>query len=411
MKFIISLSKGSIRLWIRQCSRSLAFALQRSYTEFLNSYLSKLFVIIVGGLALVGFLTCVVLIRNWPGSIERIITHKSKTPYKDSLARGQKALQERDFIKAQQAFEEAVKLNSASEEAHYGLAEVFREQRMSIQMIRHLSYAVFYERKHGGEKLWNAIDTLKNTGLKEAVLPLAIAMGDYDSAMRLHAAWALGKIVDGEEAVEILSQELMDSNEDGDNVLCNAAVDGLENLATFRCPSVKKILDGTITQQSIDAVCAWKRVAESPKERIAEALSQALQKLRDSEIRKRATEALGATKSPAAIEPLVEALKDSDRNVQSAAIRSIGKLGYKKAIEQLAECARETTDSEIRYEVSRTIVMLPTSSENEEMLKEERTTSIPLLIYLIDALKEEANRIGKEWTTTSSKKQTQNTSK
>ncbi len=64
-----------------------------------------------------------------------------------------------------------------------------------------------------------------------------------------------------------------------------------------------------------------------------------LQQLRSLEwkVRSQAAEKLGESKDPRAVEALVKALKDKDRNVREAAAGSLGRIGDASAVDALLE--------------------------------------------------------------------------
>ena len=61
----------------------------------------------------------------------------------------------------------------------------------------------------------------------------------------------------------------------------------------------------------------------------------------DEEIRRIAAKALGEIGDPKAVEPLIDALKDGNRDVQQAAAEALGEIGDPKAVEPLIEALRD----------------------------------------------------------------------
>src|SRR5439155_9239512 len=68
-----------------------------------------------------------------------------------------------------------------------------------------------------------------------------------------------------------------------------------------------------------------------------------LQQLRSLEwkVRSQAAEKLDESKDPRAVEALVEALKDKDRNVREAAAGSLGRIGDASAVDALLEALKD----------------------------------------------------------------------
>ncbi len=68
-----------------------------------------------------------------------------------------------------------------------------------------------------------------------------------------------------------------------------------------------------------------------------------LQQLRSLEwkVRSQAAEKLGESKDPRAVEALVKALKDKDRNVREAAAGSLGRIGDASAVDALLEALKD----------------------------------------------------------------------
>jgi HEAT repeat protein len=76
-------------------------------------------------------------------------------------------------------------------------------------------------------------------------------------------------------------------------------------------------------------------IAKLEAKRDVNGLIKALGYQKDWSVRRAAAEALGKIGDAGAVEPLVEALKDGDKNVRAAAVKALGEIGDPRAIEPL----------------------------------------------------------------------------
>jgi HEAT repeat protein len=168
--------------------------------------------------------------------------------------------------------------------------------------------------KHGNRRVrsWTAW-ALGSIGDKSAVEPLVKVLSDEDRDVRQKAARALGRIGDGKAASTL--DELW-----------------------------KKDSHGVVRAYAASAV-----VKLNGSEAALEFLLRQLRSGEDSQARSSAASALGDTDSKKAVEPLIHALEDPEKNVRICAIQSLGEIGDEKALETLALGLKDSDSSIRRY--------------------------------------------------------------
>ena len=180
------------------------------------------------------------------------------------------------------------------------------KKRRDVEVIKAL--------KDGDEFVrWLAARSLGKVEDSRAVEPLIEALKDSDASVRRRAAFMLGEIGDS-RAVEPLIEALDDVNV----FVQIKAAEALHKIGNERANEALK----------------HKRVVE----RLIEAL-----KCRDKNVREEAAEALGEIGDERAVEPLIEALRDSEEAVRICAAFALRNIGNKviSEVESLIERAKK----------------------------------------------------------------------
>ncbi|GBC77852.1 Phycocyanobilin lyase subunit alpha [bacterium HR08] len=155
--------------------------------------------------------------------------------------------------------------------------------------------------------------------------------------------WAAA-IVAGERAAIGLVPELMHASEDEDLGVQLAAVRALAQIADARAAPI---------------LCRWlgeKRLIPEIRQQIARALGEIgsaeaveplIQALRDEDwwVRTAAAKALGQIGDARAVEPLIQALRDKGKWVRTAAAKALGQIGDARAVEPLIQALRDWDES------------------------------------------------------------------
>ena len=141
-----------------------------------------------------------------------------------------------------------------------------------------------------------------------------------DSEIRENAAKALGEIGDT-RAVKPLSIALHDLNND----VRWSTIKALEKLGAPAVEPLIAVLTDSSNTMRGSAAQALRKIGDA---RAVDPLIAAL-KDSDRDVRRNAAEALGEIGDARAVEPLIAALKDSDRDVRKSAIAGLDALGWK----------------------------------------------------------------------------------
>jgi HEAT repeat protein len=252
------------------------------------------------------------------------------------------------------------------------------------------------------DEYWNvnraAEKTLSMIG-EPAIEPLIHALQDNDKKVRASAAGALGRI-QNKRAFVPLVQALNDE----DAEVRASAAEALEKLNWQPGDDTERV-------QYLLAKRDWKGLARFGEPAV-EPLIHALQD-NESEIRKRAAEALGTIGDVRAVEPLVQALKDQYRDVTRSAAEALGgKMGDARAVELLIQ-ALGNESGEVRWGSARALGALGDKRAVEPLvqaLKDEDsdvryeaaealgTMGEPAVESLIKALKDRDSVVRKEAT-------------
>lgn len=179
-----------------------------------------------------------------------------------------------------------------------------------------------------------AAEALRDIGpaAKEAVPALIQALKDENEDVRMYAAIALGKIGDA-RAVETLFQALKDENKD----VRGAAARALEKLGWKPKSDTEKAWY-LFAKNDLDELVALGEAAVEP-------LIQSL-KDGDWQVRDAAKEALVKI-GELAVEPLIQTLKDENEWVRYHAAEALGEIGDERAIEPLTQ-ALEDENEDVR---------------------------------------------------------------
>lgn len=166
--------------------------------------------------------------------------------------------------------------------------------------------------------LGDAVSALEKIGIA-SVEPLIQALKDRDSQIRKLAVVALGEIRDT-RAVEPLIQVLSD---DDSNVRGEAA-DALSKIRDTKAvePLIRVLRDNDSNVRCKAALA----LGEIRDAKASKPLIHALLNDKDSEVRKNAAMALGEIKDPIASEPLIQAFADTDYQVRKNAAMSLEKI-------------------------------------------------------------------------------------
>lgn len=163
---------------------------------------------------------------------------------------------------------------------------------------------------------WAAVDALGEIKDSRAVEPLIATLKDTDFNVRDSAAKDLGELKDSRAVVPLIDAMKEDTE-------TRAAA--LESHWQAFPQSVDKTADLNIL---IDALCRVQRDA---------------------------VEALGKINDPRALEPLIDALKDTDSDVRGSAAEALGRIKDPRAIEPLVAALGKETDMFIRSGTARAL--------------------------------------------------------
>jgi len=169
----------------------------------------------------------------------------------------------------------------------------------------------------------NAADALGKIGDARSIEPLVNALKDRDSYVRSHAATSLGRIGDA-RAVEPLINVLKDESWS----VRHEAASALEQIGDARA-EVPLLLYG-LSKDSGAAVEALAEIGVSAVEPLINALKD-----EDRDMRANAAAALGYIGDEKALQPLIGALGDEDTTVRLKAVRALRLLNDPKAVPSL----------------------------------------------------------------------------
>ncbi|MBC7248316.1 MAG: HEAT repeat domain-containing protein [Actinobacteria bacterium] len=178
-------------------------------------------------------------------------------------------------------------------------------------------------------------------GVEKALEPL---LDDEEHAVREEAVAAL-RAIGGVHAARILKEAL----KSGDWERRKAVARALHELGW-------KEDQGEASALYHVAMGEWEQAARMGR-RAVPALVSALQSSGDESLREGAAAALGRVGDQAAVQALIDALRDIHPRVRKAAARSLGGMGRRKAVEPLIE-ALEDPDEEVRREVVEALVRI-----------------------------------------------------
>jgi HEAT repeat protein len=338
--------------------------------------ISKLFIVIVGILAIIGFATCAVVTYRF--TLKKIKQLQDNS-YIEIIKKGEELRKYRKLKEAEKCFRDAIKWRSDSRIALCSLAEILLAQsnngKDALKVEEAVSYYIRYIRVEDWEyygyyiplreKNWRIIGDLGNTGSGKAILPLSLWL-EYENEIQLHAASALGKITDKAGAIQELIQ-ILTMNEDLE--MRRSAALGLKNLAAFRLPAIQSN-GGEEIPPANEFIRSLKRMAGSV-DSMVEPLSRVLQQDEYVKVRLHVVHAIEATSSPDAIKPLLFAAlnKDEEEDVRIAAIQALGRLGNQEAIEPLERLENDDSeDSTLRFEASKAILQILISDEHDAQM-------------------------------------------
>ena len=214
----------------------------------------------------------------------------------------------------------------------------------------------------------SAAETLGEIGSDKAVDPLIQALKDSNeyvltypkSEVPLKAAEALGKI-GSDKAVEPLIQALKVSYDLGLNTA----------KALGKIDSDKAV---EISIQTLKDLYKWVRRRVSLFIRVIGLIGF----YTNDSVRSNAAEALGKIGGDKAVEPLIQALKDSDNDVRRNAAKALGKIGSDKAVEPLILALKES-DNDVRRNEAKALGKIAEADRNLPTL----TQQLPHLLTLI----------------------------
>ncbi|MBM4049097.1 MAG: HEAT repeat domain-containing protein, partial [Planctomycetes bacterium] len=191
-----------------------------------------------------------------------------------------------------------------------------------------------------------ALGTLRDA---QAVPALMAALRDSDRNVRFHTASALGEIKDGKAAAALL-QALRDP----EWCVRDQAAWALREI---RSPESIGPLVAALKEKDADvAHVLWLLQQIGGQEAVGHLAP--LLRGRDVETRLRAVRALTELQSPATVEPLIAALKDSAPEVRRAAVDALLKVGGERAEKPLAELRSREQDAAIRDTVDKALSRL-----------------------------------------------------
>lgn len=205
---------------------------------------------------------------------------------------------------------------------------------------------------------------LGNMGDSRAVEPLINHMYDNESPMRWHAAEALGKLGDP-KAIPVLLKALYDKDkfvqQKADNAIWKINRRGLYQLIL------------AFSNQDQNVVVSAYNYVKAYGDQAVEPLIEAL-KNSNNEVRINASLLLGELKDIRSVEPMIESLKDPSPKVRINAIRALERLGDIRATEPLVRTLKDE-DSTVRNTAAialkkLNVKMIP---KENEVVKEKET--------------------------------------
>ncbi|MEX2720643.1 MAG: HEAT repeat domain-containing protein, partial [Candidatus Wukongarchaeota archaeon] len=198
-------------------------------------------------------------------------------------------------------------------------------------LIKLLNHKEFYVR-------WQAVRALQNIGDKRAFEPLLKALNDENGEVRWKAAETLGKMRD-KKAADHLIKALEDEDE---RVRMNAMM-ALFEIGDTRAvePLIRMVKGELVSPLWHDGYFHHEAIEALGKMRAKKAVEPLIQALDDSEtnVRTRAAEALGMIKDPRAVEPLIEHLSKWPEG--SDAAWALGEIGDERAVEHLTQALKD----------------------------------------------------------------------
>ena len=168
------------------------------------------------------------------------------------------------------------------------------------------------------------IEILGNTNDKNVIKPLIKTLKDDDYYVRKESAIALGKIQDF-KAIDPLINAL----DDDEFIVREQCMKSLVKLGNISIrPLIKNLKN---KNPAIRDRIVWTLGCIGDKEAIEAVYSV----LNDIDVRRRAIFILGKMQFKKALNPLIQALKDDDYNIQLEAVIALGEMGDKKAVKPL----------------------------------------------------------------------------
>jgi HEAT repeat protein/uncharacterized Zn finger protein (UPF0148 family) len=190
--------------------------------------------------------------------------------------------------------------------------------------------------------------------VKEAVVPLGLALSDEDGGVRARAAEALYHI--GPNAADALShlRQALKSADPSLRTLAAYALSGMRTEARPAATELRFAVDHEEEDSGVRLFAAralW--ACEEKLETLLPTIMRILRKEKDAGHRARAAATLGAMGAPAssAVAPLLEALEDKDTKVRAAAAAALGDIGgplARATYTTLFELTKEDQPEEIR---------------------------------------------------------------
>lgn len=222
-----------------------------------------------------------------------------------------------------------------------------------------------------------AAEALERIGDARAVEPLVAALSDDKSSVRLPAAEALGQIGDA-RAVEPLVAALSDSA----RVVRESAAEALGDIdpnwekSDAARSAVQELLKAL---EDRDRDVRWWAAGLLGKIGDLRALEPLIHALQDDDwlVRCSTAEALGRIGDSRAVEPLIDALHDEDSSVRWATVEALGGLGDSRAIDPLIEVALSGEDTRHQERARESLVAIdPASIGRLSAARDERALAV-----------------------------------
>ncbi|RPJ53886.1 MAG: HEAT repeat domain-containing protein [Methanobacteriota archaeon] len=170
-----------------------------------------------------------------------------------------------------------------------------------------------------------AAEALGSIAYPRAIGPLLKLLRDSDDGMRVIAIVSLGRLGD-QKATGPLIAMLRDKNRS----IREAAAESLQRIGTPAVESLCQALNDENVHVRANAIVVLGKIGDR---RATESLCRTL--AADRELARYAAEALGDLRDTAALEPLIQALKQCEGAARAKAAEALGKMGSRRAVESL----------------------------------------------------------------------------